>query len=337
MTLTTKLILIGSGIVLFGLIGFIIYQQVEMKSMQQAVNTSMIAQKQLVDDIARSQSNYVSKQDLDSFAKQNDLNLADLKKDLGSLGATITGINHVDVGSVGQNQNNIPSTSTTPNGNPGTVPTVDCNGTQIPCPNADPFGYARNVQHLELNEQFVNAQVSIGGVAFDASNKNPWSTNIYPRTYSINNVLATMQDGRHIIYNRMEIVSNGKKTPIEIKNATFVEQYPSPTWSFFNPRLFLTAGGGADITHFAGDVNVGGTIGVISYGKTKVSPAVSIGQVGVVYETGTQRAAGILNPVSFNFGGLFPSGVVNNSFVGPSIQIDVGGHIITGGNLSVGF
>lgn len=337
MTFTTKLILIVSGILLFGLVGFIIYQQFEMKSMQQAINTSMIAQKQLSDDIVRSQANYVSKDDLNNFAKQNDLNLNAIKSDLNSLGASITGINHVDVSSTGQNQTNVASTSTTPNGNPSTVPTVDCNGKQIPCPNADPFGYMHNVQHLELNEQFANATVPIGGVSFDASNSKPWSENIYPRTYSLNSVLATTQDGRHVVYNKLEITSNGKKTPIDIKNAQFVEQYPSPSFSFWNPRLVATGGGSVNVSHFNGSANAGIGLQIMSYGQTLYSPAISILQVGAVYETGTQKVAVVLNPVSFNMKALLPTGVVDSTYLGPSVQMDVGGNFFAGVNASVGF
>ena len=75
----------------------------------------------------------------------------------------------------------------------------------------------------------------------------------------------------------------------------------------------------------------------MSYGTTKVSPAISILQLGVGYETGTQKVAGILNPISFNFGGLLPKGIIDNSYIGPSFQMDTAGHIYGGANISVGF
>lgn len=333
----TKLILIVSGVIVFGLGGFVIYQKIEMSKMQQAVNESAIAQKQLADNIARSSANYVSKDDLNAFATQNSLNLADLKKDLGSLGATITGINHVDVGSTGQNQTNIGSTSTTPDGHPTTVPTVNCNGTQIPCSSADPYGYAANIQHLELNEQFTGVTVPIGNVAFDASQSKPWSETIYPRTYSVNNVLATTSDGRHVVYNKVQITSNGKTIPVNVSTAQYEETFPSPSFSFWNPRLFLTAGGAVDLSHINGSANVGVTMGVMSYGKTLAQPAISVLQVGAGYQTGTQNATAIINPVSFNIGAIFPKGIVDSTYIGPSFQIDYKGNMFVGGNVSVGF
>jgi hypothetical protein len=338
MTLLTKIILIVSGVVVFGAVGFIIYQQIEMRKMQTAINESVIAQKQLVDGIVRSQATYASKDDLNNFAKQNGLDLNDLKNDLSSLNATITGVNHVNVGSGGVIQTNVGSTSTTPDAHPTTAPTVTCDGKQIPCPNADPYGYASNVQHLELTEPFgTNTNVPIGNVSFDASNKAPWSETIYPRTYSINNVLATTNDGRHVMYNKMTITSNGKTVPITIANAQFEEQYPANSFSFWNPRLYLTAGGAVDVSHLAGSGNIGATFQVMSYGKTLAQPAISILQLGVGYQTYTRTAAAILNPVSFSLSGILPKGIVDSTYVGPSLQVDMKGNMYAGGNISVGF
>jgi len=343
MSLITKIILAIAGVLVVGAIGFIIYQQIEMHNMQTAINQSVITQKQLADQIVRSQSSYVSKDDLNNFAKQNDINLNTISKDLSTLGASLTGINHVTVNSGGTVATNVGSTSSTPDTHPSTVPTVKCNGQDIPCPNADPYGYTSNVQHLELNEQFAGATatstvaVPIGNVSFDASSSKPWSEDIYPRTYSVNNVLGTTADGKHVVYNTIQITSNGKTVPINATTGTYEETLPASSFTLFNPRLFLTAGGGADITHLAGSVNAGVTLGIASYGTTKVSPSISILQLGVGYESNTQTVAGILNPISFNISGLLPKGIVDNTFIGPSFQLDAKGHMYGGLNLSIGF
>ena len=337
MNLMTRILLIVGGIVIFGAIGFVIYQQVQMGKMQAAINQSVIEQKQLADQIVRSQSSYVSKDDLNAFAKQNDINLSVISKDLSTLGATLTGINHVSVNSNGTVATNIGSTSTTPDVNKPAVPTVKCDGKDIPCPNVDPYGYTSNIQHLELNEQFTGTTVPVGVIDFDASNPKPWSENIYPRTYSVNSVLGTTSDGKHVVYNTMEITSNNKKVQVNVSAGKFEETFPAPSFSFWNPRLFLTGGGGVNVSKLGGSANAGLTLGVMSYGTTKVNPAISVLQLGVGYETGTQKVAGILNPVSFNVSGVFPKGIVDNTFIGPSLQMDTAGNIFAGGNISVGF
>jgi hypothetical protein len=335
-TITTKILLIVIGILIVSGVGFAIYQHHEMSVMQTQINSSLVAQKQLADGITRSSSQYVTKDDLNAFATTSGANLAEIQKDLNTLNATITGVNNVSVSSAGVDKTNMASTSTAVNPTPGAIPTVTCDGKQIPCPNADPFGYQSNLQNFSLSEPFGTTQVPVGTVSFNAASKTPWDENLYPRTYDVANVLGTDANGKHYIYNTFTITANGKTYPLTINNSKYEEQYPSPSFSFWNPRLFLTAGGGVDITKFSGSANAGGTIQIMSYGKTKSSPAISILQLGAGFETQTQKAAVILNPVMFNIGGLLPNGMIDNTYIGPSLQMDFGGNIFVGLNVAVG-
>src|ERR1019366_640136 len=336
MTVTTKILLIVIGILIVSGVGFAIYQHHEMSVMQTQINSSLVAQKQLADGITRSSSQYVTKDDLNAFATASGANLTAIQKDLDTLNATITGVNNISVSSSGVDKTNLASSSTTVNSAPGAIPTVNCDGKQIPCPNADPFSYQAKIQNLALNEPFGTTQVPVGSISFNAASQTPWSENLYPRTYDVANVLGTDANGKHYIYNTFVITTNGKSYKLTINNSKYEEQYPAPSFSFWNPRLFLTAGGGIDITKFSGSANAGGTIQIMSYGKTKSSPAISILQIGAGFETGTQKAAVILNPVMFNVGGLLPTGMIDNTFIGPSLQMDFGGNMFVGLNLAVG-
>ena len=86
-----------------------------------------------------------------------------------------------------------------------------------------------------------------------------------------------------------------------------------------------------------GSANAGVTLGIMSYGQFKTTPDISLLQVGLVYETGSQKPAAIINPVSFNVGGLMPKGLANNTYLGPSLQVDLTGNVLVGGNVSIGF
>jgi hypothetical protein len=335
--LLMKIIAGASVLVAIVAIGFLVYKEHEMTLQQAAINTQLVAMKQLQDNVARSSATWATKEDLNVMAQQNGVNLANIQKDLNTLNATISAVNQVTINSNGSAQTNVGSTSTTPDTNHHTTPTVDCNGTQIPCPNADPFGYASNIQHLELTEPFGTTQVPLGNVSFDASNAKPWSDQIYARQYNITNVLGVDPDGRNYVYNKVSIDSNGKNYVVNVSNAKFEQEYPQAKFSWWNPRLMATVGGGIDVSHFGGSANAGMVVQVMSYGKTLPSPAISVLQLGAVYQTGTQKAAGILNPIAFNVGGLLPKGLVDSSFVGPSIQVDTSGNMYTGINLSVGF
>ncbi len=318
--------------------GFVIYQQHQMSVMQEQINTSMVAQKALLDGITRSQAEYATKKDLDAFAAANGVNLAAIQKDVATLNASITGMNQISVNSGGNNENNVPSTNIIKNPTPPDTPTVACNGKLIPCPSADPYNYQKTEQVLQLAEPFGSQQVPIGNVGFSASQQNPWNINTLPRTYNVSNVIATDQNGRQFVYNQFSIKAGGKNYKLPITKGEFVQQYPSPSFSFWNPRLFLTSGGSVGITPpIKGSMDVGLTLGIMSYGQSKISPAISVLQLGVGYETGTQKPAAIVNPVNFSLSGLLPKGLVDSTYIGPSVQVDTTGNVFAGANLSLGF
>lgn len=360
MTLLNKVLLIVLGLTIVGAIGFIIYQQHQMSVMQTQINTSMVAQKALLDGITRSSSQYVTKQDLDNFAQQNNINLAAIQKDVDSLNAAVGGINQVVVTSQGQNQSGLASTSTkpvvSPAGQTSSTATVTCNGQQIPCPNVDTFGYQKNQQTLALNEQFVVAgppdsivppgtvpstpqmvsPVPIGSVSFDASNAKPWSVDITPRSYDVTNVLATDQNGKQYVYNQFAITTNGKSYKVPVSTAKFVQQYPTPSFSFWNPRLFLAADAGVGVSHLPprGEVAAGGRLGIMSYGTTKVTPDWSFLQVGAGYGAVSKTLQIEVSPLQYNIGKHLP--FMSNTYIGPTLSVGTDGNISVLGGISVG-
>jgi len=82
MTLLNKILI---GLLVITVVGagiFIYYKERQFASMQTAINQSMVAQKELADQIMRSQGTYASKQDVEAFAQQNQVNLDAIKSDL---------------------------------------------------------------------------------------------------------------------------------------------------------------------------------------------------------------------------------------------------------------
>jgi hypothetical protein len=358
MTTINKVLLALLALTIVGAIGFIIYQQHQMSVMQQQLNTSLVAQQALLNGITRSSSQYVTAAQFDAFAQQNNVNLATIQKDVEALNSTITGMNQVTVTSQGQNQTGLASTSTQPTPNPTPPPTVSCNGQQIPCPNTDPYGYVKNTQDFGLVEQFsATAQtggsgtglpsgtptpsptaVPIGSVAFNASSATPWSVNVFPRSYDVTNVLATDQNGKQTVYNQFAITVNNQSYKVPIGTAKFVQQYPSPSFSFWNPHLFLTADAGAELSTFPakGEFIAGGRLGIMSYGTTKTSPDWSFLQIGAGYGTVSDKLQLMVSPVQYNIGKAVLPSFMNNTYIGPTMSVGVNGNITVGAGLSVG-
>lgn len=329
MSLSTKILIWVGAVLVIGILGFIVFKQVENSNRQIAIQTELVAQKQLIDGVVRSSAQWTTKDDMDKFIKDSGVNLKAIQDDLNSLNAQITAANNVVVTSVGQKTGNLPSTGTGPS-NPN--PTVDPK-------NPDPFGYSAKEQDLALNEDFGTLKAPIGTVGFSAWQKTPWNIDIKPREYHVVSVIGTDENQRMYVENKFTLKVDNKNYDIPIKSAATEQIYPTAKFSWWNPRLFLTVGGGVNLTKapIQGSANAGLTVGIMSYGQYKTTPAISILQLGVVYETGTQRPAVVINPVNFNIGGILPKGLVDNTYLGPSLQMDTAGNVIAGANVSVGF
>lgn len=341
MTLTNK-VLVGLLIFIFvGTMLFVFYKEHQIAQTQTDIQNSLIAQKTLVDGIARSQSQYVSSADLQKFAEQNALNLKAIQDDLDALGGKIDAINSFSITTTAQNTTQIPSSSTIPNSNITTPPTVNCNGQNIPCPNTDSYGYQKNIQNLQLNEEFGTQLVPFGSVAFDASQAKPWSLSLPQRQYNINTVIAHKSDGQILTYNQMSIVSgvDGKEYNVNITKSQTVETYNNPSWSFLSPKLFLGVSGDVNLSNnpVKSEITPSVSIGLISYGKTTTNPDLSILQLGVGYQGISNTVGAEISPIQVNIGHLMNStSLITNTYLGPTVGVNTMGQVNVGAGIRVG-
>lgn len=324
-TLTKVLVAIGA-IVLFGALAFIIYNQQQIKNRQTAIEAQIVEQKQLVDGIVRSQSQYASKEDINKFAKDNDINLSAIRADLEKLNAQVTSINVAIATSQGQRGTHVPS------GPPGPV-----NPHPVDPNNPDPWGYQKAQQNLALNEDFGTVKVPIGSVGFSAWQKEPWSYNIASREYHLNTVVGTDENQRQYFYNKFTVNTGGKSYEIPIKSATTKQEYPSPKWSWWNPRLLMGLDGGVNISHVQGEFTPHVSVGIMSYGQYKTTPDFSILEVGAGYGTVNKTGQVVITPVAYNVGKNWFSPLMNNTYIGPSFQVGTDGSLGAGVGVRVGF
>lgn len=324
MSLSNKILIIVAIILTLSLGGFIAYKQIENAQKLENIQKSVVEQKQLLDNIVRAQSQYASKEDMELFAKQHNIDLAVIKKDLDALGAEIKGVGNVTVVSKPQIGNNIPSTNITPRPDP--IPSDPIN---------DPYGYKNNTQHLQLSEKFSNVEVPIGKVSFSAFHEKPWDFNITERKYSITSVLGQDDNGRFYSYAKFAIDTGGKTYDIKIDDSKFLEEYPKDKFRL-DPKLYIMANGGINVSQapLTGEVTPGIALGIFSYGKTKLKPALSILQAGVGYGVVNKTVEFSLSPIQYNIGEQLP--LINNTYIGPIFQINTKGNITPGAGISVG-
>ncbi len=308
--------------------GFIIFKQVENSNRQLAIETQITQQKQLIDGIVRSQSQWATKADMDKFITDQGVNLKAIQDDLDKLNANVTAANHVVIVSNGQTGNNLPSTGTG---------ATNPNPTQTTCPDGtscDPNGYQKKEQDLALNEDFGTSKVPIGTVGFSAWQKAPWNVDIKPREYDLTNVIGTDENQKVYVYNKFNVKVDGKTYDVPIKTANTVQEYPTAKFSFWNPRLFLGVEGGIGVNPVRGEFSPSLSVGIMSYGQYKTNPDFSVLEVGVAYGTVSQRPQIVVTPVAYNVGKHIP--LMSNMYIGPTVSAGTDGNVTFGVGLRVG-
>lgn len=330
MSLTEK-VLIWIGILLtLGALSFVIYNQVNNAKQQAAIQQQLIQQKALVDGLVQSSNQYTTKADLDAFIQKNAGDLKAIQDNLASLGAQLVAANVITVDSNGQQGNNLPSTGNgpkNPNPTPPVVETCPGGGT-VTCPNTDPFGYQANQQNFALNEDFGTLKVPFGTVGFSAWQQAPWSVTVNPREYRVTNVVGTDENERVYIDNKFTITEGDKTYTVPIKNDQTEQVYPSPKFSWWNPQLVAGVDGGMSLTRFPGvqgEFAPNLSLGIMSYGKYKTTPDLSVLQLGAGYESITKRPSLVVTPVAVNVGNFVP--LLHHTYLAPSIHISTDGTV----------
>lgn len=320
MSILNKILIFLGIIVVISSLGFIIYKQHEISERQLTIESQVVKQKELKDNIIRSENSYATKEDIEKLIKSNGLNLKVIQDDLDKLDANISSVNTVTANSVGRKENNIPSSEVgSPNPNPS---------------NEDTYGYLKATQLLNLDESFGNIKVPIGKVGFSAWQKDPWNISLLPREYQLTSVIGTDENQRQYVYNKFTVKVDNKKYEVKISSAEIKQEYPKAKWSWWNPRLFIGIDGGININQVEGEFTPNLNIGIMSYGQFKNQPDFSVLQVGAGYGAVSQRLQFVITPIAYNIGKHIP--LMDNAYVSPSLQINTDGNISIMAGLRVG-
>lgn len=327
----SKIILATCVVIVFAaLLGILKYQH----DLLQKQDESITELKRLSDNWTRSQTQVVSKKELEDLI--DSLDIDSIKEDLEKLDAKIDGIAISYASSSGYHGTNIPSSYTIPTNDELKPLVLECkDGSKIDCGPLDPNGYMTNEQRLSILEPFPDgSNIPFGEVGFQAWNKKPWNLDILKRKYSVHTVIGEDDSGKKYVYNQMSIESNGKSYPLKIDSSKFVEQLPDSKFKF-SPRLYLGLSTGAIVNpEVKFEVTPAIEVAFFSYGKTVLSPDWTFLSVGLGVETQARKPALVASPVSFNVGHYLP--LVSNLFIGPQIAIDTSASFSVLGGIKVG-
>jgi len=325
---TAKKVLIRVGIIagivsLLGVLGFIVYKQIQISNKQDLIEARIISEQQLIDGIVRSQSTWATKGDVEKFISDNNVNLRAIQDDLDKLKAELTAVNVAVANSRGQTGTNIPSTGT---GN--------TNPTPVDPKNPDPYGYMQKQQNLSLNEDFGTVQVPFGTVGFSAWQEKPWNYEIKDREYNVASVVGTDENQRMYFYNKFTLKVDGKSYNIPIKAASTQQVYPEAKFSWFNPRLYAGIDTSVGVTPIRGEFTPSLNFQIMSYGRYKTQPDLSVLQLGLGYGINSQRPQVVVTPISYNVGKHIP--FMNNTYFGPAVGVGTDGNVMLGAGLRFG-
>lgn len=315
MSKLNKILLTLGGIIIVGLLGFIVYQQIELKNKQLTIETQVVQQKELVDNIMRSQSSYASRDDINRFIANNGVNLKAVQNDLSKLQASVNSVNAVVIQSNGQHATDLPTTQGAANPDPHPI---DPN-------NPDPYGYLSHQQNLQLNESFDNVQVPLGQVNFSAWKEKPWGLDLLPRQYNLVNVIGLDENQRSYVYNKFSVQVDGKTYDLKIQSAQTQQVYPESKFSWWNPRLFLGVDAGVSLTPFQPALTPSLDLGIMSYGRYLNQPDWVFLSAGLGYNIIDHNLQLLITPATYNIGKDLP--LINNTYIGPSLGLETNGNI----------
>jgi len=322
-------------VVVLGVVVLVFFVWKAFQSSNEREAARIVDMKKLQDEIVRNRSEMVSKKDLERFAKDIGLNLGAIQKDLAENDAELAGIGKFLAQSLGRNQTHVPSSGTRPRpvdpDNPEPQGPLCPDGTLCP----DLYGYLTNEQVLGLAEPFPGVDVPIGSVGFSSWQENPWSINIFPRKYHVSTVLGVDKEGRHFVYNQMQIETDGKKHKIPIEQAEYQQVYPESEFHF-NPKIHLGVDVGATVTDPGPEVIPNLQVSLFTYGRTKtnVDTEWSFLGLGAGYGAQNKRFNAVVTPVNYNLGRHIP--LIESLHVGPTISIDHKGQFSILGGIRVG-
>lgn len=255
-----------------------------------------IKQKQLEDNITRSSTSFASKEDIKRILNESKIDLSKIEGDLEGLNAKIDSVNKVQVVSVYQKQENIPTENSIPKTDPIEVKKDDLK---------------QETQYVSIGEQFKNTRVPFGKVGFSYWRNNPWEYEVYKRNYKITNVIAKDSNNNTVVYNKFSINVDNKDYDLELDSADNIQIMPENKFHFY-PKIFLGFSSGYNINKsFDSSVFLYGNF--IQYGQFKNNPKLSLLNLGLGTNFNTYKVS--LVPVFFNLQNI--SKFLQNSYIGP--------------------
>lgn len=191
---------------------------------------------------------------------------------------------------------------------------------------SDPWGYATTRQRLDLAEPLGNGVAAPwGSVGFAAALREPWSLDVYQRTYTSTAVVTVSEDEHRTGYASIAVDVGGRRYALPVSESIYREVMP-PARFRFSPTVFLGLGAGVSVRPSVhAEIEPELLVGFFSYGTTRVLPTWSFLGLGIGWQGIAGLPAAVLAPVAWNAGEPLP--LFRNVYVGPSASVSTAGDV----------
>ena len=291
--------------------------------------------RKVTDTLVRSQTEIVSKKDLEDALKKylTNKDISELKKDLKKMGATL--------GSVGITIGNLErkvkyNQKSDRKGKPKeTVVVCKEDGRPI-----DVYGYTKASQIKTIKDK---NEADLADITFDASSKTPWSYEVFLREFYLSTIVGKRKDGSSIYYHSLKYKVPSKHGDklynIPIISSSYKQRLNNRQMFWWNPTIDLSIGVGGivyTITPPEDLLSVGVDIGLSfsSYGRTKADNLWKFFRIGIGYDAVQESAFLSFAPILFNIGDPMP--LLTNLYIVPKISFDHKGNLGITFGFSVG-
>lgn len=291
--------------------------------------------KKVTDSLVRSQTEVVSKKDLEKTLKKYFTNkdIGNLKKDLAEMNATLGSVG-ITIGKLERKvKYNLRSDK---QGTPKTEVVV-CKEDGRPI---DVYGYTKASQIKTLKDK---NEADLADVTFDASQAKPWSYDIFNREYHLATVVGKKKDGSDIYYHSLKYKVPSKHKDklfnIPIVSSSYKQKINKRHMFWWNPMIDLSISLGGVIYSSNGTnelISLTPDIGfsTSSYGRTRADTLWKFFRFGIGYDAIQESVIFSISPVLFNFADPMP--ILTNLYLIPRISFDHLGNISAGLGFSVG-
>jgi hypothetical protein len=321
-------------IVVLGVVGYFAYKALMDENLR--LQNEVVEFRTLTETLVRSSSKWATKKDLEddlkSFMTKDDYNV--LRRDIDKLGANLMAVGRT----IGTIKRKVSSLEKSDDQGPDNSNIKICEDGKL----VDVHGYTQRPQIKLLTD--INI-APVAEVQFDASNKKPWSYDVFQRNHYLTTVVSKKASGQMVFHHKLEYSvpekDKDKKYKVNIVTSDFKQTPEKSKMFWLNPKVDANFFAGGAVYRFADGpgrpnniVSLGVDVGLSlsSYGPTKVDSWFRLFRIGMGYNIERQAGHFSVAPFAFNMGKPLP--LLTNLYLTPQVAVDTGGGITV--NLGIG-